>query len=449
MRKILLIDSDTGATRIMSSLLEKAGYAPIVAASIEAGVKKAVELSTGSVIVAAKSMQGGDVIKLINLLRAENYKFPVLAIVDRLGSGQDIREIMRNHYVIDVIQRPAIDKELVDMVNQYSNPLDNHDVIHFHDFLPNASKTWKALEKRIINIASTEENVIIFGECGTGKDQVAKEIFHRSSRADKPMMVLECGAASLVEKITPDDEYHVVYRRIRTYFNQTIGSTLIVKGLENLSSDKQAVLHHILTQEKPDVRLICTANPRLINMAGDGDFKENLYFILRAANLKTPALRDIPGEIKSIAEYFIRQDAEERGLPVKGISPEAVKELKKLDWPGNLRELKNMILLAAWTCEGDKICKKDLDLELYEPQRSPSEKLRCPMEEKRKIIAAIKKYGTKKEASDALGIGRNTLDRLIEKYDIDVNNLNSDVSSDSESGDSHANTPNDTPVDNS
>lgn len=449
MRKILLIDSDTGATRIMSSLLEKAGYAPIVAASIEAGVKKAVELSTGSVIVAAKSMQGGDVIKLINLLRAENYKFPVLAIVDRLGSGQDIREIMRNHYVIDVIQRPAIDKELVDMVNQYSNPLDNHDVIHFHDFLPNASKTWKALEKRIINIASTEENVIIFGECGTGKDQVAKEIFHRSSRADKPMMVLECGAASLVEKITPDDEYHVVYRRIRTYFNQTIGSTLIVKGLENLSSDKQAVLHHILTQEKPDVRLICTANPRLINMAGDGDFKENLYFILRAANLKTPALRDIPGEIKSIAEYFIRQDAEERGLPVKGISPEAVKELKKLDWPGNLRELKNMILLAAWTCEGDKIRKKDLDLELYEPQRSPSEKLRCPMEEKRKIIAAIKKYGTKKEASDALGIGRNTLDRLIEKYDIDVNNLNSDVSSDSESGDSHANTPNDTPVDNS
>lgn len=449
MRKILLIDSDTGATRIMSSLLEKAGYAPIVAASIEAGVKKAAELSTGSVIVAAKSMQGGDVIKLINLLRAENYKFPVLAIVDRLGSGQDIREIMRNHYVIDVIQRPAIDKELVDMVNQYSNPLDNHDVIHFHDFLPNASKTWKALEKRIINIASTEENVIIFGECGTGKDQVAKEIFHRSSRADKPMMVLECGAASLVEKITPDDEYHVVYRRIRTYFNQTIGGTLIVKGLENLSSDKQAVLHHILTQEKPDVRLICTANPRLINMAGDGDFKENLYFILRAANLKTPALRDIPDEIKSIAEYFIRQDAEERGLPVKGISPEAVKELKKLDWPGNLRELKNMILLAAWTCEGDKIRKKDLDLELYEPQRSPSEKLRCPMEEKRKIIAAIKKYGTKKEASDALGIGRNTLDRLIEKYDIDVNNLNSDVSSDSESGDSHANTPNDTPVDNS
>lgn len=449
MRKILLIDSDTGATRIMSGLLEKAGYAPIVAASIEAGVKKAAELSTGSVIVAAKSMQGGDVITLINLLRAENYKFPVLAIVDRLGSGQDIREIMRNHYVIDVIQRPAIDKELVDMVNQYSNPLDNHDVIHFHDFLPNASKTWKALEKRIINIASTEENVIIFGECGTGKDQVAKEIFHRSSRADKPMMVLECGAASLVEKITPDDEYHVVYRRIRTYFNKTIGGTLIVKGLENLSSDKQAVLHHILTQEKPDVRLICTANPRLINMAGDGDFKENLYFILRAANLKTPALRDIPGEIKSIAEYFIRQDAEERGLPVKGISPEAVKELKKLDWPGNLRELKNMILLAAWTCEGDKICKKDLDLELYEPQRSPSEKLRCPMEEKRKIIAAIKKYGTKKEASDALGIGRNTLDRLIEKYDIDVNNLNSDVSSDSESGDSHANTPNDTPVDNS
>lgn len=449
MRKILLVDSDTAATRIMSGLLEKARYAPIVAASIEAGVKKASELSTGSVIVAAKSMQGGDVIKLINLLRAENYNFPVLAIVDRLGSGQDIRDIMRNHYVIDVIQRPAIDKELIDMVNQYSNPLDNHDVVHFQDFLPNASKTWRVLEKKIINIASTEENVIIFGECGTGKDQVAIEIFHRSSRADKPMMELECGAASLVEKVTPNDEYHEVYRRIRTYFNKTIGGTLIVKGLENLSSDKQAVLHHILTQEKPDVRLICTANPKLINMAGDGDFKENLYFILRATNLKTPALREIPDEIKGIAEYFIRQDAENRGLPIKGITPDAVNELKRLDWPGNLRELKNLILLAAWTCEGDKIKKEDLELELYEPQRSPSEKLRCPMEEKRKIIAALRKYGSKKAAYEALGIGRNTLDRLIEKYDIDVNNLSNGESLDSESGDTLSNSSEGIPVDNS
>lgn len=449
MRKILLIDSDAGARRIMSGLLEKAGYAPIATASVEAGVKMAAELSAGSVIVSAKTLNDGDVIKLINLLKAERYNYPVLAIVDKLGSGQDIREIMRNHYVIDVIQRLAMDKELVDMVNQYSNPLDNHDVVHFHDFLPNASKTWKALEKKIINIAATDENVIIFGECGTGKEQVAKEIFHRSSRADKPMKVLECGAASLVEKITPDNEYHEVYRRIRAYFNETIGGTLIVKGLENLSSDKQAVLNHILNQEKPDVRLICTADSRLINMAGDGDFMRNLYYTLRATNLMTPALRDISGEIKSIAEFFIREDAESRGLPVKSLSSEAVKELKKLDWPGNLRELKNLILLAAWTCEGDKIRKKDLDLELYEPQPSPSEKLRCPMEEKRKIIAALRKYGSKKDAYEALGIGRNTLDRLIEKYDIDVNHIINNDSTDSASGDTHADNSEDTPVDNS
>lgn len=424
MRKILLIDSDEGAGRIMSGLLSKAGYDPIVAHSVEAGVMKAAELSTGSVIVAAKSLRDGDVIKLINLLKAEKYNFPVLAIVDRMGTGQEIREIMRNHYVIDVIQRPAIDKELVDMVNQYSNPLDNHDVAHFHEFLPNASKTWKALEKKIINIASTDENVVIFGECGTGKEQIAMEIFHRSSRADKPLKVLEAGAASLVEKIKPDDEYHEVYRRIRAYFNEVIGGTLIVEGLENLSDEKQAVLLHILKQEKPDVRLICTADSRLINVAGDGDFKNNLYYMLRATNIMTPALRDMADEIKGIAEYFIRQDAEERHLPVKRLSPEAVKELKKLDWPGNLRELKNMILLAAWTCEGERIGKKDLDLELYEPRRTPGEKLRCPMEEKRKIVAALRKYGSKKEVYEALGIGRATLDRLIERYGIDVNNLN-------------------------
>lgn len=177
MRKVLLIDAHSTDGRIMCSLLEKAGYEPLLVKSINAGVKKAGELSSGSVIVSAKKLPDGDVVELINRLKAEKYNFPVLAIVDVMGSGQDIREIMRNHYVIDVIQRPAIDKELVDRVNQYSNSYDGHNVVHFNELLPNTSKTWKAIEKKIDSIASTNENVVIFGECGTGKEQIAMEIF--------------------------------------------------------------------------------------------------------------------------------------------------------------------------------------------------------------------------------------------------------------------------------
>lgn len=448
MRKILLIDAHLTDGRIMCSLLEKAGYEPLLVKSINAGVKMAGELSSGSVIVSAKKLPDGDVVELINRLKAEKYNFPVLAIVDVMGSGQDIREIMRNHYVIDVIQRPAIDKELVDRVNQYSNSYDGQNVVHFNELLPNTSKTWKAIEKKIDSIASTNENVVIFGECGTGKEQIAMEIFYRSPRADKPLKVLAAGAAALVERVKPDDEYHDTYHRIRSYFNEAIGGTLIIKSIENLTHDKQEVLLHILKEERPDVRLICTASSKLLELTEDGDFKRNLFFILRATNIQTPSLRDMTDEIKSIAEFFIRQDAEERNLPVKKVSSEALKELRKLDWPGNLRELKHMVLMAAWTCEGDCIYAKDLDLDMCEPNSCTSEKLHCPMEERRKIVSALRKYSSKVQAAEVLGISRGKLDRLIKKYGIDDDDIQGNNSLDCDDDLSLSDSPEDTPVDN-
>lgn len=196
------------------------------------------------------------------LAKREGYKFPVIAIVDNLNPS-DLLELMRNGGAVDVIQRPAINKQLVETVGKYVRP-ENMVLVLSDELIPRQSEAFRRIEKSIRTIAGTNANCIIFGECGTGKEQIANQIYLHSSRAQKPCTVIEAGGAALVGQHDPATMRSEMYNRIESYFKKADGGTIILKNIHLLNFDKQSVLLHILENEHPDVRVICTTEPELL-----------------------------------------------------------------------------------------------------------------------------------------------------------------------------------------
>lgn len=227
MNKVLIIDASETDGRIMSRLLIRAGYDPVKADNIETGRIEAAKLPPGAVIVTALRLSDGTARDLINWLKKENYGFPVIAIVENLNNA-DVVSIMRGGGAMDVIQRPAIDKQLVETVAQYAKE-ENETFSLGKLLIPRQSKEWQEIERKIQSIAKINANVIVFGASGTGKEQVALEIYRQSPRSQKPHIVVEAGGAGLIGKHDPKSERSETYNRIKSYFENANGGTIICK----------------------------------------------------------------------------------------------------------------------------------------------------------------------------------------------------------------------------
>ena len=405
MNKILIVEASISDCRLMSGLLMRAGYEPIAVDKMEAAEEEVAKLPPGAVVVAAMKFTGGTARELINWQKCEGYKFPVIAVVDNLNPS-DLLELIRSGCAVDVIQRPAIDKQLVETVRKYIKDVGTADELLIH----RPSKEFERIEKEITRIASADANVIIFGESGMGKEQIAREIFRQSNRTDKPLIVIEAGGAALVGEHKPDSEKSEMYNRIGGYFKKAAGGTIILKNVHLLNFDKQSVVLHILNEDHPDVRVICTAEPELLELVSDKTFRSNLFFNLREMDITVKPLRKVTEDIQPIAVFYLTQYAEEHHEPVKRLDASAVKTLKHHNWPGNIRELKNVIQLAAGNVEGNVITSSDLSISRSSPEVSDSLLLRNPKVEKQRIVDALGKTdGIISQAAKLLGISRITL----------------------------------------
>lgn len=415
MNKILIVDASASDGRIMAGLLTRAGYDPVVTDCIEAGKVEAAKLPPGAVIVTAMRLQDGTARELINWLKTEGYGFPVIAIVDNLNAS-DLLDVMSGRGAVDVIQRPAIDKQLVETVGKYAKP--EHVVLTLdNQLMPHVSEAWKKIDEKIIAIAATNANAIIFGESGTGKEQVAHQIYLHSSREQKPHTVLEAGGAALVGKHNPDNERSEIYNRIEGYFHKTAGGTIIIKNVHLLSFEKQSVLLHILSEEHPDVRVICTAEPDLLRMVSDKSFRSNLFFILRQSDIAVPSLKETTEDIPVIADFFLKSYAAKTGKPRKRLDASAIKALKLYPWPGNVRELKDIVLFAAFHAKGETITAADINFNLSEPEMPSALSLKDPAYEKKMILEALNRMNwNKTNAAKLLGISRSAIDYKIKQY---------------------------------
>lgn len=407
MNKILIVDASESDLRLMSGLLTRAGYEPIAVDNMEAAKDEVAKLPPGAVVVAAMKFTGGTAQELINWQKREGYKLPVIAIVDNFNAV-DILSVMRDGGAVDVIQRPAIDKQLVEKVQKYIQDIDS--VSPDNELIHRPSKEFQRIEREITRIASAEANVIIFGESGMGKEQIAREIFRQSNRTDKPLIVIEAGGAALVGEQKPDSEKSEMYNRIGGYFKKAARGTIILKNVHLLNFDKQSVVLHILSEDHPDVRVICTAEPELLEKVNDRTFRSNLFFTLREMDITVKPLRKVSEDIQPVAEFYLAQYAEEHNEPPKRLDASAVKTLKQHEWPGNIRELKNVINVAARNVEGGVITAADLPISRSSPEVTDSLRLWDSNAERQRIIEALEKTeGNKTQAAKLLGIGRTTL----------------------------------------
>ena len=417
MNKVLIVDASSSDSRIMAGLLTKAGYDPITAEDFDAAKKAVAKLPPGAVVVAAMKFVRGTAQELINWQKTEGYGFPVIAIVDNLNP-LDIADVMKDGGAVNIIQRPAMDKQLVETVGRYARP--GRTMLLLPDeLIPRQSEAFAVIERAIRNIAATDVNAVIFGECGSGKEQIAKEIYRLSSRSQKPCTVIEAGGAALVGNHDPANLRSEVLNRMEGYFKKADGGTIIIKNVQLLTFEKQSVLLHILENEHPNVRVICTADPDLRRMVSEKTFRPNLFYTLRQVDVTVPPLREVTEDIVPLSDYFLTRFAHRREQHRKKLDASAVKALKLHPWPGNVRELKDTVLYAAFHSKTNVISAADLNFSQSEPDADTGYKLQDPSAEKAKIVAALEQAeGNKTLAAKLLKIDRSTLYVKMHQYGI-------------------------------
>ncbi len=220
-------------------------------------------------------------------------------------------------------------------------------------------------------VAASQASVLITGESGTGKELVARYLHRNSPRKDKAFVAVNCAAipGELLESELFGHEKGAftgaVARRIGK-FEEAIGGTLLLDEISEMDLKLQAKLLRAIqereivrigsnTAVKVDTRIAATSNRNMEETVKQGKFREDLYFRLNVVKLVLPPLRDRPKDIEVLAGHFARASAEENGVPLRRVSPEAIAVLKTHNWPGNVRELENTMHRAVLLSSGEQI----------------------------------------------------------------------------------------------
>jgi transcriptional regulator with PAS, ATPase and Fis domain len=228
-------------------------------------------------------------------------------------------------------------------------------------------------------VAQSKATVLIQGESGTGKELMANLIHQSSNRANKPFVAINCAAIpeNLLESELFGYERGAFTGAVAPKagkFELANGGTILLDEISEMDIRLQAKLLRVIQEgevdriggRRPtpvDVRIIATTNRNLADCVREGSFREDLFYRLNVVNLTLPSLRDRTGDVKVLAEKFIRFYAEKNGKGLSGISQEALAVLDMHTWPGNVRELENVLERAVITAQGMLIQSKDIVIE--------------------------------------------------------------------------------------
>ena len=312
------------------------------------------------------------------------------------------------------------------------------------DFLEGESEAARKLYSMVSLVAPTQMSVLINGASGTGKEYVAHRIHRQSKRADKPFVAIDCG--SIPKELAASEFFGHVKGSFTGAladktgaFVEANGGTLFLDEVGNLSYEVQVQLLRALQERKVrpvgatkeidvDVRLVTAANEDLQAAIAKGTFREDLYHRLNEFTLQMPALHERGGDILLFANFFLRQANRELDRNVDGFDAESQRILMDYAWPGNLRQLKNLVkratLLAADTlihpldfADGLTPASAPADEVAPQAQAPASLHLRNSDEERERIIEALQqtKYN-KSKAAQLLGVDRKTLYNKIKQY---------------------------------
>jgi two-component system, NtrC family, response regulator HydG len=296
----------------------------------------------------------------------------------------------------------------------------------------------QVLLKQLPEVARTKSTVLIQGETGTGKELVAHAIHQLSPRADKPFVKVNCPA--LAEGVLESELFgHVkgaftgaVTHKIGR-FELANGGTIFLDEIGELSASMQVKLLRVLQEEEfervgesrhrnIDVRVIAATNRDLKNAVEEGLFRQDLYYRLRVVPLTLPPLRERRGDIPPLAYHFLHKYMGEAGKRITAVSPEAMELLCQYDYPGNIRELENIMELAVVRCQGEVILPGDLAGDVRQKGlvgRAISGVDPCSDLEKELIMTVLHQTGWRySEAANRLKMSRTTLWRRLRQYQI-------------------------------
>ena len=449
--RILLIDDEPAQIISIKSFLERRGYRVFSAGSSSQGLE-IVKEKTIDLVFTDFRMPGKDGLQVIKEIKQINPEIPVI-VITAFSQIEDAVKVMKEG-AFDYLAKPVDLDQLELLINKVKE----------RNYLISENKLLKAqLEEKfkfdsiisqsgvleeVLNtagrVAGSKATVLISGESGTGKELIARAIHYASDRKDKPMITVNCAALShnLLESELFGHEKGsftgAIARRIGR-FEQANGSTLFIDEIGDIPTQTQVKLLRALqfgefervgsTETlKVDVRVITATNRNLEEMIQKGLFREDLFYRINVVTITLPPLRERKTDIPILVRHFIDKYAKENKKTVTGISKEAQDYLMRYHFPGNIRELENIIERAVVMTREEIITIADLPSGLHTPVEniaidpynfSHGFKEKVEAFEMLMINEALElKKGNQTRAAELLGISERHLRSRMQKLNI-------------------------------
>ena len=383
--RILVADDDAVIREGLRRILTAEGYEVETASNGRAALER-LEQKRFKLLVTDLKMPGMSGLEVLQTLRKCQPELPVILITGYAAIDNAV-EAMKNG-ATDYISKPFANEEIVSKVK---NAMESRAVLiddiclwremsetQGFDRLLGDSREMKRLYQRIMQVAPTDSTVLISGESGTGKELVARAIHAHSTRRSQPFVAIDCTA--LAENLLESELFgHVkgsftgASQTKRGLFEVAEGGTLLLDEVGNISLATQAKLLRVLQERvvtpigctKPipiDIRLVAATNVNLREMVKKGTFRDDLFFRLNIIPIELPPLRERKGDLMLLASLFLRRFAEENGKEIRGFSPDVIEQLEHYHFPGNVRELENIIERAVVLSHSDLLQRQDLEM---------------------------------------------------------------------------------------
>ena len=453
MVNILVIDDDHSVLDSTSAILRTQGYEVTTADNGAAGIE-ALEGNSYDLVLTDLKMPG---IGGMEVLDAVVKKSPetLCIILTGYGSIQGSVEAIKNG-AFDYVTKPLRSSELsvvVEKAMKFKSLEEENTRLkralrqqNRFDRFVGTSKPMQKIYDMIEKVADTDSTVLITGASGTGKELIARSIHYNSSRSDKPLVVINCGA--IPEELLESELFGHKKGAFTGAHKDRIGrfemaneGTIFLDEVAEMKPSLQVKLLRVLQEQKferlgdtktvhVDVRIVAATNKNLTAAINKETFREDLYYRLNVIPIKVPTLKQRSSDIPLLIDFFLKKFQEEKKNQIKGFTPRAMDCMMAFDWPGNVRELENVIKRITILCDREMVDIEDLPEHIQESSgvihKSDQENLilqegisfdKAVKEyEKRLILGALEKSnGVKSKAAKLLQIKRTTLVEKIKK----------------------------------
>lgn len=444
MSKILLVEDDVSFCKMLENFLARKGYGVETAFSAEEAKIK-IKNDNFDLIITDLRLPNYDGIELMSEFKEEFPQIPVILMTGYSDVNTAVKAIKNG--ASDYISKPfnpeevllvvsnALQKEIAEVVKEKPLPKQKK-VPQASEFITGISPASKKLAEYIQLVSPTNMSVLIIGESGTGKEVIAKSIHQNSIRKNNNFIAVDCGA---IPKELATSEFFGHLKGSFTgaindkvgYFEAANGGTIFLDEIGNLSYENQIQLLRALQERKikpvgsnkeieVDIRIITATNEDLREAVKKGDFREDLYHRINEFSIHSPSLRERNEDLMIFADFFLERANEQLNKDIIGFSSEVMTIFQNYKWPGNLRELQNIIKRATLLSQGDFIEKGVLPSELFQQEIPGEVHFSLSDNEKDTIINALAKtQNNKSEAAKLLQINRKTLYNKLKLYNLD------------------------------